>query len=107
MEIWLPKINEADSLKEISKPTCTDINSSLINMCKGLFGLIYHDTVLIGSGALQRRDERLQLTLFTVHCHKKTCRNDKGLSYYSVLSLLSVHNITVNDEREHAQRMIN
>lgn len=45
--------------------THTDISSSLIALCRVLFGLIYHDTVLIGSGALQRRDERHQLTLFT------------------------------------------
>lgn len=75
-------------------------------MCKGLFGLIYHDTVLIGSGALQRRVQRLQLILFTVHCHKQTCRNDKGLTAnYSVLSLLSMHKVTVNEKGEHAQRM--
>lgn len=35
MEIWLPKINEADSLKEISKCTCTNIHRhKLITHCR-------------------------------------------------------------------------
>lgn len=87
-------------------PTYTDISSSVIAVCRVLFGLIYHDIVLIGSSALQRRNERLQLTLFTVHCHRQTCRNDKGLSNYSVLKSLSVQSINENDEGEDAQSMI-
>lgn len=85
--------------------TLTGISSSLIALCRVLFGLIYHDIVLIGSGALQRRDERHQLTRFP--CHTQTCRNDKGLSNYSVLLQLSVlQNIAANDEGDGAQRTI-
>lgn len=97
MEIWLPKINEADSLTEIFMCGCThilythtDISSSFIAVCRVLFGLIHHDTVLLGSSALQKGDERHQLTLFTIHCHRQTCWNDKYLSNYSILQQLFV-----------------
>lgn len=53
------------------------------------FGLIYHYSVLKCRSALRRTDERQQLSLFTVCCHRQTCRTDKGLSCDHVLKRLS------------------
>lgn len=77
METMLSKMNKTDWLKETFKWTRTNIHRhQLITHICALFQLIHHDVIWTDSRALQRWEERLQLTLFTA----MHCRNGRNLS---------------------------
>lgn len=79
MEILLSKINKADTPKETFKRICSNIHRhQLITHIWLLFQLIHHDVIWTDSRALQRWEEKLQLTLLAA----TDCRSCRGPSNY-------------------------